>query len=99
AMHANDDLQNNLSAAAHLIHGSSEGRFQVTYCPGHLTEDEIEGVGYQFAPLAEMRKRYAPERLSEGWNTLEDGEQIFYIGNPALGLWASRDRLSADAAG
>lgn len=36
-------LKSNLSAAAHLIHGSSEGRFTVTYCPGGLTREEIEG--------------------------------------------------------
>ena len=27
-------LAGNLSAAAHLIHGSSEGRFRIRYCPG-----------------------------------------------------------------
>ena len=92
-MRENDDLQNNLSAAAHLIHGSSEGRFDVTYCPGHLTRDEIEGVGYRYADLAEMTRRYDPKRLKEGWNTLPDGERVYFIGNPALGLWAYEGRL------
>lgn len=88
-MRENEDLQGNLSAAAHLIHGSSEGRFQITYCPGKLTREEIEGVGYKFAVLGEMRQRYDPQRLSEGWNTMADGERIFFISKPALGLWAA----------
>jgi hypothetical protein len=92
-MRENADLQENLSAAAHLIHGSSEGRFRVTYCPGHLTRTEIEGVGYDFGDLAELQQRYDDARLNEGWNTMPDGERIFYIGNPALGLWAARERL------
>jgi nickel-dependent lactate racemase len=87
------DLPGNLSAAAHLIHGSSEGRFTITYCPGKLTREEIEGVGYRWADLAAMQARYRPERLKDGWNDLPDGERIFYISNPALGLWAHRKRL------
>ncbi len=47
-----EDLPKNLSAAAHLIHGSSEGRFRITYCPGHLSREEIESVGYGYADLA-----------------------------------------------
>jgi len=88
-----DDLPGNLSAAAHLIHGSSEGRFTIVYCPGHLTREEIEGVGYQYAELAPMLARYQPERLRDGWNTLADGERFYYISNPALGLWAHRPRV------
>lgn len=90
-----DDLPRNLSAAAHLIHGSSEGRFSITYCPGQLTQAEIEQVGYRYADLATMQARYNPERLRDGWNTLADGERIFYISNPALGLWANRERLGS----
>ena len=86
----NDDLQSNLSAAAHLIHGSAEGRFTITYCPGDLTREEIEGVGYQYADLSTMLTRYAPDQLTDGWNTLPDGERIFFVRNPALGLWAVR---------
>ncbi|HIM29030.1 MAG TPA: DUF2088 domain-containing protein [Planctomycetes bacterium] len=89
---ANDDLRANLSAAAHLIHGSSEGRFRVTYCPGELTREEIEGVGYQFGDLAEFSRRYPVDELAEGWN-IRNGERFYFIGNPALGLWAFKDRL------
>jgi nickel-dependent lactate racemase len=95
ATRANPELQQNLSAAAHLIHGSSEGRFGITYCPGHLTRAEIEGVGFKWADLAATTRRYDPARLRDGWNTLPDGERIFYISNPALGLWAYRGRFSA----
>jgi nickel-dependent lactate racemase len=88
-----DDLSKNLSAAAHLIHGSSEGRFTITYCPGKLSRQEIESVGYQYAELEPMLQRYAPHRLRDGWNQMPDGERIYYISNPALGLWAYRGRL------
>jgi nickel-dependent lactate racemase len=88
-----DDLPHNLSAAAHLIHGSPENRFTVTYCPGKLTREEIEGVGYQYGDLNAMLARYQPERRTNGWNELPDGERFYYISNPALGLWAHRGRL------
>jgi nickel-dependent lactate racemase len=92
-MRENADLQGNLSAAAHLIHGSSEGRFKVTYCPGHLTKAEIESVGYEFADLNDTLRRYDPKKLHDGWNTGPDGERFYYISNPALGLWAYEGRL------
>ena len=88
----NEDLQNNLGVAAHLIHGSSEGRFKIIYCPGRLTREEIEGVGFQYADLAGMMKKYNPDKLKDGWNIV-DGEEIYYISNPALGLWAYRGRF------
>ncbi len=96
AVEKNADLAGNLSAAAHLIHGSSEGRFTITYCPGGLTQEETEGVNFRYAPLDRMARRYAPERLTDGWN-LVDGEEIFYISNPALGLWAYRGRFEQSA--
>lgn len=93
----NEDLQNNLGAAAHLIHGSSEGRFNVTYCPGkkegNLTRAEIESVGFNWADYEEMTTRYDPKELKDGYNKLSDGEEVFYISNPAIGLWAFRDRF------
>lgn len=89
----NEDLRGNLSAAAHLIHGSSEGRFTITYCPGGLTREEIECVGYRYADLDEMLKRYDPAVLTTGWNDTPDGEHFYYISNPALGLWAHPSRM------
>ncbi|MEN8117056.1 MAG: lactate racemase domain-containing protein [Bacteroidota bacterium] len=93
----NEDLQNNLSAAAHLIHGSSEGRFSITYCPGkgeeNLTQQEIESVGFKYGDFDVVTAKYDPDKLKEGYNTMPDGEEIFYISNPALGLWAFKDRF------
>jgi hypothetical protein len=91
-----EDLRRNLSAAAHLIHGSSEGRFTVTYCPGRITRPEVESVNFRFADLAAMMKRYDPRQLAEGFNTMPDGERIFYISNPALGLWAHTKRFQRE---
>ena len=86
------ELARNLSAAAHLIHGSSEGRFGIRYCPGGLTREEVEGVGYAYGDLGEACRRYRPETLRDGWNVV-DGEEIFYVSNPGLGLWAYRGRF------
>jgi hypothetical protein len=88
----NEDLQNSLGVAAHLIHGTSEGRFRIIYCPGRLTRQEIENVGFEYADLETMTQKYNPEKLTDGWNQV-DGEEIYYISNPALGLWAYRERF------
>ena len=92
AVAKNPDLAADLSAAAHLIHGSSEGRFTITWCPGHLTREEVEGVGFAYGDLAQMLRRYDPARLHHGFNSV-DGEEIFFVANPGLGLWADRDRF------
>jgi nickel-dependent lactate racemase len=92
AVASNDDLRQNLGAAAHLIHGSPEGRFTVTYCPGHLSRSEVEAVGYQYGELDAMLEKYNPAELIPGPN-LVDGEEVYYVPKPALGLWASKDRL------
>lgn len=92
----NEDLRENLSAAAHLIHGSSENRFKITYCPGHLSREEIESVNFNYANLAAMLQTYNPAALRDGFNTLPNGEKFFFISNPALGLWAYKDKLIAD---
>ena len=90
---ANADLQDNLGASAHLIHGSSEGRFTITYCPGPgMSREEIEGVGFRYGNLDETLQRYGVASLKDGWNTV-DGEEIYYISNPALGLWAYPERF------
>jgi len=89
----NTDLQQSLGTAAHLIHGSSEGRFRITYCPGKIPKDEIERAGFGYAEPGRMMQRYDPSRLRDGFNTMADGEEIFYISNPGLGLWAYRGRM------
>ncbi len=88
----NSDIKNNLAAAAHLIHGSSENRFNVTYCTGNLNREEIEGVNFNYSPLNEMLDKYNPNKLVDGFNEI-NGEEIYYISNPALGLWASKNRF------
>ncbi len=93
AVNMNPELQNNLSAAAHLIHGSSENRFSITYCPGNISREEIESVNFNYAPLDQMLERYNPSALADGKNVLAGGEEIFFISNPALGLWASKERF------
>lgn len=97
AVDENDDLKDNLGAAAHLIHGSSEERFSITYCPGNspgnLTQQEIESVGFNYADIDVMTAKYNPDKLKNGFNIMPDGEEIFYISNPALGLWAHEDRF------
>ena len=89
----NRELRESLGAAAHLIHGSSEGRFRIVYCPGpKFSETEVKSIGFEYGDLAAMMKKYPPEKLKDGFNTV-DGEEIFYIGNPALGLWALRSNF------
>ena len=90
----NDDLQNNLSAAAHLIHGSSENRFTITYCPGNISKEEIESVNFNYSDLNKMLEKYDPKKLTDGFNTMPNGEEIFYISNPALGLWAYKEKFN-----
>jgi len=88
----NDDLANNLSVVAHIIHGSSDGRFHVTYCTKLLTEEEVRAAHFDYMPFDEAVKIYDPAKLKDGRNTMPDGEEIYYISNPALGLWADRSR-------
>ncbi|MGP8174344.1 MAG: lactate racemase domain-containing protein [Terracidiphilus sp.] len=93
AVNANADLAGDLSAAAHLIHGSSEGRFTIRWCPGKLSREEVEGVGFEYGDLGTMLARYDPKKLIHGYNRV-NREDVFYIANPGLGLWAHRSRLS-----
>lgn len=88
-----EDLQANLSVAAHLIHGSSDGRFNIYYGAKHLSKLQIEGVGYLYIDYDEATSRYCPESLEDGFNILPDGEEIFFISNPALGLWALEENF------
>ena len=89
AVEENSELQDNLSAAAHLIHGSTEGRFKVVYATEHLKQTEIESVGYEWAPLDEVLSQYNPETLIDGFND----DDFFYISEPGQGLWALRSQF------
>ena len=89
-----EDLRANMGAAAHLIHGSSDGRFSITYCVKEISQAEVEGVGFKAADYDEMIKKYDPAKLKYGYNTV-DGEEIYFIPNPALGLWINREKFGA----
>ena len=88
----NTDLRENMGAAAHLIHGSSDGRFSITYAVRDITKEEIQGVGFEPADYDQMCRIYNPEKLHYGYNQV-NGEEIFFIPNPALGLWISKERF------
>ncbi|OQB23749.1 MAG: hypothetical protein BWY11_01633 [Firmicutes bacterium ADurb.Bin182] len=92
----NKDLKENMGAAAHLIQASSEGRFNITYAVNKITKEEIESVGFHAADYYEMIKKYDPEKLTYGWNVLPDGEEIYYIPNPALGLWIDKTKYERE---
>lgn len=89
----NEELQSNLSAAAHLIHGSSDGRFKITWCAGGMTPEEVRSVGYDYMDPAHVLKNNDLTSWRDGWNQSSDGEEVFYVSNPALGLWSTRDRF------
>ena len=86
----NADLRENMGAAAHLIHGSSDGRFTITYAVKNISQNEIASVGFNPAGYDEMIKKYDPAKLQYGYNTV-DGEEVYFIPNPALGLWINRE--------
>jgi nickel-dependent lactate racemase len=87
------ELAGSLSAAAHLIHGSAEGRFTIRDAAGGLGRSEIEGAGYAYGECAELARRYDPSALRDGMNRLPDGEEVFFVSNPALGLWGLRSNF------
>ncbi len=93
AVSQEQDLRNNLAVAAHLIHGSSEGRFRIIYAPGNLTKEDIESVNYEYMPLSEALETYRPDMLRDGFNRTFDGDWVFYVSNPALGLWALKENF------
>ncbi|MGE4586824.1 MAG: lactate racemase domain-containing protein [Mangrovibacterium sp.] len=95
AWKTNAELQDLSHATAHLIHGSSEGRFKITYAPGYLSREDVEGVNFCYMDYTEAIKRYNPEKLQNGFNTMPDGEEIYYISTPSAGLWTTREKLNS----
>ena len=89
------DMQDLAHGTAHLLHGSTEGRFTVRYAPGKLTRGEIEAVHYEYADIGEAMRRYDPAQMRDGWNTMPDGERVFFISTPSAGLWATQAKLDA----
>jgi len=89
------ELQDLTHATAHLIHGSSEGRFKITYAPGHLSKEEIESVNFGYLDYEEAMSLYNPEKLKNGFNTLPNGEEIYFISTPSAGLWTTKEKLGS----
>ncbi len=87
----NEELRSNLSAAAHLMHGSSENRFEILYAPGTLSREETESVGYSYGDAAQLADQYQCEGLTDGWHQSRDGEEFYFIRDPGLGLWMRGD--------
>lgn len=92
---ANEELQRNLGAAAHLIHGTPDGRFEVVYAPGELSQAEVESVGYRYGDWRQLTQHYGCEGLKDGWHKAADGEEFYFISDPGLGLWARADHPHA----
>jgi hypothetical protein len=88
-----------VGGTVHLMHGSSEGRFTITYAPGHLSQAEIEAVNFRYADIHATNARYRPDRCRQGWNTMADGERFYFIPTPSAGLWATREKLFNRASG
>ena len=91
----NADMRDLAHGTAHLLHGSTEGRFTVRYAPGKLSREEAESVNYAYMDVNEALRRYSPSMMREGWNTMPDGERVYYIATPSAGLWATREKLDA----
>jgi len=91
----NPDMQDIPHGTAHLVHGSPEGRFAITYAPGKLSRADVESVGYGFMDVDEALARYDPAVMRDGWNTMPDGERVYFISTPSAGLWATRERLQS----
>jgi hypothetical protein len=75
------------------MNGSSEGRFSIRYAPGAVSQNDMESVNFKYADLSQTLARYNPDSLKTGWNTLSDGERVFFISTPSAGLWTTRQKL------
>lgn len=87
------DLKDFTHGTAHLIHGSSEGRFTITYAPGSMSKEEMQAVNFDYMDLDEALRRYNPVRLKNGFNTMPDGEEVYFIDTPSAGLWTTEEKL------
>jgi nickel-dependent lactate racemase len=94
AVRSGGSLVSNLSAAAHLVHGSSEGRFDIVYCTdpsnGGLPQSDVESVGYRWRHLtAELERLSCQVGGRTGERHDATGQPYMFIANPALGLWST----------
>jgi hypothetical protein len=96
AVENDPELAASLGAAAHLLHGSSDGRFTIRYAAGAMDDEVIRNAGFEPESVEDALLTYDAATMREGWNTMPNGEEVYYISNPALGLWATRDRFGND---
>jgi nickel-dependent lactate racemase len=89
----NEELKQNMGVAAHLIHSSSDGRFKITYAVKEISHKEITDVNFNAISYDEAILKYPIDSLVPGYNTLPNGEEIYYIQNPALGLWINKEKF------
>jgi hypothetical protein len=40
-------------------------------------------------------ERYNPEKMKDGFNTMPDGEEVYFISTPSAGLWTTKDKLNS----
>ena len=87
--HAFDGME---MVAAHLIHGSGEGRFRIVYAtdPALMPAEEIKALGFGWADARDALARYRPQERETGFYNDENGA-YYYVSSPALGLWRARD--------
>jgi carbohydrate kinase (thermoresistant glucokinase family) len=97
AVRDDPELAANLGAAAHLVHGSSEGRFRIVWCTDPttgLTRADVESVGYEWRDLRdELAHLGVGASTTSGPRTDRAGVAFEFIANPAMGLWSTADRL------
>jgi carbohydrate kinase (thermoresistant glucokinase family) len=92
AVRSDPRLRDDLGAAAHLVHGSSDARFRIVYCTdpsqGGLTREEIESVGYEWRPLGEEQAHLGITPPEESGERVDrEGDTFYYVNDPAMGLW------------
>ena len=87
------DLCDNRGVASHMILSTSDNRFKITYALKALDAQTIENAKFNWVNFDDVVTKYDPAKLKDGYNTV-DGEEIYYISNPALGLWADKSRFN-----
>ncbi|MCI8416826.1 MAG: DUF2088 domain-containing protein [Lachnospiraceae bacterium] len=82
-------FEGDVLTAGCLMLGSSDGRFRITYAtrPENMARQEIESLGFAWMDCEEALEKYNPDHLKEGFNTMPEGEEVYFVGKPALGLW------------
>lgn len=83
-------LRDNLSLAGHLIHGCPEG-IRVTYCTDKLSREEVEKANFGYMSVEEALAKYPCQNWKTGWQKANDGNEVYFVANAALGLWCCEE--------